>query len=657
MLISPHDLLNGTAPAGTQLLRARSHGKQLPATAMIVLALILPVPAGSESWASPAAKVPLPHLQAEQAKEAPPPPSPDPTTTGVAKPAAPPAQPASSSLKSNGATPGQDSYPVIGQLETITFGLPKPQLPVAERLLQLEKAVFHQTFANLSLADRSGKLKDTILGPAVDPDLPPGAPPRMSAPLNQSMPLLPQNSLPTQEGSDRSGIDPALLATWQQPFFQTDVPREQLEHFALDMVNQERAQQGIAPLLWDDVSYRVAETLVDDLVRRGTVSHLNKAGENPDVRYTKAGGNDAISECLATVGGPAAHRLNRALVARMLHEMRSHQDDRDSLLSSDATHFAFSLALSKQVDKAFSCAEVVTKHAIMSPIPEHLNVGDKVEVKGVLLQPYQFQKVTVAWEGSTPAATGSASSEPEEPQDEAMPYFPPLDYAAYAAKAEHDREKLIALLRTTGMIAAIAGGVFMPPVALAAPLIAMAPISSEPKPAADVPVHGGIKVQGSIFAGTIPVSHQAKEGIYYVTVWATNSDLGHPIPISRRALLVTQAETTAAHYNKAEHKAVGKTTGQTATTKTATSTGQTATTEATSVQCGQDHEAEGKMHKKGHRKTHGKSPSQTHIMSQGAASAGETTSTPLIDHPSPGNNTEAPPGVPDHKTDNTQQTQ
>lgn len=499
--------------------------------------------------ASVSKKPPLPHLQMQQPKIAPtlPPPSPEPKGA------------ASAGGTARGSTAGErDTYPVIGQLETITFGAARTNLPISQRLNELELAIYHQAYGHLSLNERSQKLQDTLLGPAVDPDSRQSSPPGNSlrAPRFDFEPAQTPPAMPTQSGAEQPGIDSRTLETWRQPFFQQSAPREQLERFALELVNQERQQNGLSQLEWDDVSHRVASSLIDDLCQRGTVSHLNKSGLNPDVRYTQAGGNDALSESLVSIGGTDGRKLNRALVARSIELLKSHQDDRDALFSPDATHFAYSLNIAEQKDKAICCAEIVTKHANLHPIPDLVEVGQKIEVKGVLLEPYKFQKVTIAWEGSPPINAGAEGTPEEVQQDEAMPYFPPLDYIAFASKAEHDREKLIAFLKTAGVVAAIAGGMFMPPVALAAPLIAMSPTNTEPKAAADVPVKGGIKINGAMFSGVVPVSHQGKEGLYYLTIWAATGDLSHPVPISRRTISVRsqQAQTLSSQATEEEEE-------------------------------------------------------------------------------------------------------
>ncbi|MBA4074049.1 MAG: hypothetical protein C0508_03345, partial [Cyanobacteria bacterium PR.023] len=64
---------------------------------------------------------------------------------------------------------------------------------------------------------------------------------------------------------------------------------------------------------------------------------------------------------------------------------------------------------------------------------------------------------------------------------------------------------------------------------------------SEIKPVSDIPVKGGIKVDGGSFAGHIPLSNNSKPGLYYITVWAVQAKGQKSIPISRRVLLAKEA--------------------------------------------------------------------------------------------------------------------
>ncbi|MEZ4535198.1 MAG: hypothetical protein R3D26_09395 [Cyanobacteriota/Melainabacteria group bacterium] len=119
-----------------------------------------------------------------------------------------------------------------------------------------------------------------------------------------------------------------------------------------------------------------------------------------------------------------------------------------------------------------------------------------------------------------------------------------LDYVAYDTKSERDHTKAITALKAIGVMAAIAGGMFVPPVALAAPLIVLAgPGASEMRPQSDIPVKGGVKLSGSNFKVHLPLDNENQGGLYYVTVWASLGEGSKPFAVSRRAILVTGGDS------------------------------------------------------------------------------------------------------------------
>jgi hypothetical protein len=153
--------------------------------------------------------------------------------------------------------------------------------------------------------------------------------------------------------------------------------------------------------------------------------------------------------------------------------------------------------------------EVVRQHGSIDPIPLLVRVGDQVDVKGEISPPYQFSNVSVAWEQN------SLKTAPDEDgQNHPMSYFPPFDYMCYAKHAKHDPSMLLEHV------------VNLTPIFVWVPSI-------------PVPVRGGIKVEGSTFAGKISINHEDKEGLYYVTVWATAGEHGSPVAISRRVIVAT----------------------------------------------------------------------------------------------------------------------
>jgi hypothetical protein len=229
------------------------------------------------------------------------------------------------------------------------------------------------------------------------------------------------------------------------------------------------------------------------------------------------------------------------MAVNLLKTIMNRQDEREALMAADATGLGFATEWTKDKEKIIACSDVLTRHGVIQPIPTAVQVGDKIEVKGVVMPPFHFDKITVAWEGLSPGMSSVADD-----SEEALPYFAPLDYTAYAHHSDNDHQGTITALKAAGIVAAIAGGVFIPPVALAAPLIAMSGTNSEPKPASDIPIKGGVKVDGNAFEGRIAINHEGKEGIYYITVWASLTKYGKPIAISRRAIVATSAGTFGA---------------------------------------------------------------------------------------------------------------
>ena len=448
-----------------------------------------------------------------------------------------------------------DSYPSVGRMEKLTFGATQGDSPIEERLSKLETAIYQKSFADLSLFDRTQQLKKTLLGndeePTADID-------NLRVPQNNWL----GNPLAT---TDQSGGEYDYFeGIAQRPENQQTTTPEDMKDFALELINSERSKSGFGPLAIDSLADKIAKEHNQELCQRNVISHANSKGENPDRRYTVGGGTGAMTESLVSNKTPDTFSKSptRAAVAGIMKTLMSRQDDRDTILNPDATHIGFAMNWTANKDRVIAVTEVVTNHGIIPELPFEVPIGEKLEIKGVVMQPYQFDRITVAWEANK--ALASAADESEE----ALPYFPPLDYVAYAGKSMHDYSGAMTALRTAGVIAAIAGGMFMPPIALAAPLIAMSGGmgSGEPKPVSDIPIHGGVKVEGLTFNGKVPLNKEGKEGIYYVTIWGTISKLNKSVPISRRAILAkhvdedvsarieTPGEETPPKEKKEKHK-------------------------------------------------------------------------------------------------------
>ncbi len=479
--------------------------------------------------------------------------------TRVSRPGSAPVGPAYGSLPFTpapvGTMPapgGKDPYPAIGQLEAITLGSANQTMHIDQRLANLETAIFKKTFAYDSLFDRTERLKKTILGnQEVDPNSAAG---REDAAAGRSS--------STAGGDMFDSSRPALESLSEVRYLdeQADLPENsqpasesELAQYAVMLINKERTSFGVAPVTPDNLAEKIASDLTKDLARRNVLSHFSSDGSNPDRRFTLNEGNDAVNEGIASVrtAEVGVRRLCKAGVARILKTMLSRQDDRDALLNPDATHIGFASALSADGERIIAAAEVLSRHAIMIPLATEVAVGDKVEVRGVMHSPYIFDKVTLAWEAYNPDTNAAAADDAEE----ALPYFPPLDYIAYSNHGEGNHDKAIFALKAGMIVGAVAAGMFFPPAAMAVPLIALAGSPGEPKPVSDIPVKGGMKVDGAAFSGHVPLSNNSKEGLYYVTVWAVQAKGMKSVPVSRRVILAKSQSPQAAEAADSDEKA------------------------------------------------------------------------------------------------------
>ncbi|MFA7339370.1 MAG: CAP domain-containing protein [Candidatus Obscuribacterales bacterium] len=446
-----------------------------------------------------------------------------------------------------GNAPIKDSYPAIGHLEQVTLGSSSPTENIDHRLASLENAIFKKTFEYDSLFDRTERLKRTVLGTQeVDPNSAAGREEAAAGRSGGRLPGATGGAAGSTAGSTEwiDNPHPALESLTEVHYLdeQAALPENmtaasapELGQYAVSLLNRERQAYGVAAVTPDNVAEQMAGELASDLAKRNVLSHFNSAGDGPDRRLTLLESADALNEGIASVktAEVGSKRMCKAAVARILKTMLGRQDDRDALLNPDATHVGFALALTADRERVVAAVEVLTRHAIMIPVASDVKVGDKIEVRGVLQSPYLFDKVTVAWESYNPEAAASAPDESEE----ALPYFPPLDYIAYSSRSEGNHDKAMLLLKTGLIVGAVGAGLFFPPAAMAVPLIALSGGPSEIKPVSDIPVKGGIKVDGGSFAGHIPLSNNSKPGLYYVTVWAVQAKGQKSVPISRRVLL------------------------------------------------------------------------------------------------------------------------
>lgn len=129
-----------------------------------------------------------------------------------------------------------------------------------------------------------------------------------------------------------------------------DETRATLRSEAVKLINRDRALQGLHPVALDTTTSLWADEYSRLQIRNGTAGHYSTDGVAPYIRYSRAGGNDGLTE------NTAAWSANYAFTDRALYEMirRSHDammgeqppkdGHRRAILDPEATHVGIGVA-------------------------------------------------------------------------------------------------------------------------------------------------------------------------------------------------------------------------------------------------------------------------------------------------------------------------
>src|SRR6266705_976912 len=125
-----------------------------------------------------------------------------------------------------------------------------------------------------------------------------------------------------------------LLLVISAPLAQGEAPIDEtrftLREEFLRLINRDRKQFGLPAVQLDALASAVADAYCQEQIRNGTTGHFTTDGQAPYMRYSFAGGNDAVSE------NAAAWSANYNFTDRALYEMIRRSED--AMVSEAAPH-------------------------------------------------------------------------------------------------------------------------------------------------------------------------------------------------------------------------------------------------------------------------------------------------------------------------------
>lgn len=163
----------------------------------------------------------------------------------------------------------------------------------------------------------------------------------------------------------------------------------QLKQHILSLINQERTSFGLRPVELDDFASKVAASHCQEMLDYEFTSHWNQAGLKPYMRYSYAGGVDAVMENVAgkwSNSGLDPARIPsivEQLHLAMFNEYPPNDSHRRTILQPQHTHVG--LAFFFNQNRLQIAEEFVARYVDVEPIARKIKLGEDIVIKGELL--------------------------------------------------------------------------------------------------------------------------------------------------------------------------------------------------------------------------------------------------------------------------------
>jgi uncharacterized protein YkwD len=197
---------------------------------------------------------------------------------------------------------------------------------------------------------------------------------------------------------------PAAAVTVSAP--RAPMNLEQAQRYVLALVNRDRADNGLAPVVLDDTASRAGQRHAEDMARSGYTAHWGTDGSVPEERYSDAGGTDFVQEnagCLADGERrelDAAPRFDARLLERVEHAFMDEKPPRDghrkNILKPGHSALGVGVAKPKGVDLACLSQEFVDDYGDYGALPKSANAGSTLHIEGDVKGPIAFGGVGIA---------------------------------------------------------------------------------------------------------------------------------------------------------------------------------------------------------------------------------------------------------------------
>ena len=172
----------------------------------------------------------------------------------------------------------------------------------------------------------------------------------------------------------------------------------------VERINSDRWEHGLQPVKHDKELSRLADAHCREMLQFDYVSHWNKEGLKPYMRYSLGGITDDTAENIAGLWHSRFQTSESAVGTEMLRRHEGFMNEqppfdghRKAVLGEYFTGVGIGLAFNTS---GLRMIEVFAAHyVVVAPLPSKARFGDKLHLRGKIIEKgYELRSVSIFWE-------------------------------------------------------------------------------------------------------------------------------------------------------------------------------------------------------------------------------------------------------------------
>lgn len=181
---------------------------------------------------------------------------------------------------------------------------------------------------------------------------------------------------------------------------------EQARRYVLELVNRDRANEGLPPVELDEAASRAAQRHAEDMAAHGFTAHLGSDGSVPEQRLSEAGVNDMGQENAACFFDGVERGLDpnplfkpellEKIEYAFISEVPPNDGHRKNILRKVHNKLGVGLAKPLGIDEPCMAQEFIDDYGDYAELPKRARLGQRVKVAGEVKPPMRFGAVGIA---------------------------------------------------------------------------------------------------------------------------------------------------------------------------------------------------------------------------------------------------------------------